>query len=221
MRGRRYTDAELAAALARSRTMRELLSALGLAPRGGNYETVRRRIAELGLDASHLRTVRRGRALGDCSDDEIAEAIRASRSFAEAMRRLGLRPGANQARLRDRVAALGVETSHLRGQAWARGARQPYPSRARALAELLREGTFVKTSHLKRRLIAEGAKQRRCEICGSESWNGRPIPLELDHINGRRDDNRLENLRLVCPNCHAQTPTYRGRNIAGAAASAV
>jgi 5-methylcytosine-specific restriction endonuclease McrA len=77
------------------------------------------------------------------------------------------------------------------------------------------EGALVKTSHLRRRLIAEGVERRRCEICGSESWNGRPIPLELDHVNGRRDDNRLENLRLVCPNCHAQTPTYRGRNIAG------
>ncbi len=47
----------------------------------------------------------------------------------------------------------------------------------------------------------------------SRFMNGRPIPLELDHINGRRDDNRLDNLRILCPNCHAQTETYRGKNI--------
>ncbi|HWO70002.1 MAG TPA: HNH endonuclease signature motif containing protein [Actinomycetota bacterium] len=214
MRSRRYTDAQLAAALARSRTMRELLAALGLVPRGGNYETVRRRIAELGLDASHLRTLRRGRALSDRSDAEIAEAVRGSRSLAEAMRRLGLRPGGNQARLKQRIQELGIDTSHLLGQGWSRGVRVPYPPRARPLAELLVEGTLRKTSHLKRRLIAEGVKPPRCERCGLERWNEGPIPLELDHINGRRDDNRLENLRLLCPNCHAQTPTYRGRNIA-------
>ncbi len=50
-------------------------------------------------------------------------------------------------------------------------------------------------------------------MCRRERWNGRPIPLELDHVSGVRDDNRLNNLRLLCPNCHAQTPTYRGRNI--------
>ena len=49
--------------------------------------------------------------------------------------------------------------------------------------------------------------------CHLASWNGRPIPLELDHVNGRRTDNRLDNLRILCPNCHAQTDTYRGRNI--------
>ena len=53
-----------------------------------------------------------------------------------------------------------------------------------------------------------------CEECGLAVWNGRPIPLELDHVNGRYTDNRLENLRILCPNCHAQTPTYRAKNIA-------
>ena len=74
-------------------------------------------------------------------------------------------------------------------------------------------GSLKKTSYLKARLIREGVKDARCESCNGTQWEGEPIPLELDHVNGKRDDNRLENLRLICPNCHAQTPTYRGRNI--------
>jgi 5-methylcytosine-specific restriction endonuclease McrA len=64
--------------------------------------------------------------------------------------------------------------------------------------------------------VSEGLKMRRCEMCLRDHWNGKPIPIELDHLNGRRDDNRLQNLRILCPNCHAQTPTYRGRNIGAA-----
>lgn len=51
-----------------------------------------------------------------------------------------------------------------------------------------------------------------CEICGNKIWNDLDIPLELDHINGNSEDNRIENIRLICPNCHAQTPTYKNRN---------
>jgi hypothetical protein len=74
-------------------------------------------------------------------------------------------------------------------------------------------GRLTSSNELKKRLIAAGLKERRCETCGLNAWNGRPIPLELEHVNGRRDDNRLSNLQVICPNCHAQTPTYRGRNI--------
>ena len=81
------------------------------------------------------------------------------------------------------------------------------------LSALLVDGRLGKTDRLRRRLIAEGLKAHECEICRLDRWNGRPIPLELDHVNGKRDDNRLSNLRVVCPNCHAQTETYRGRNI--------
>ena len=85
---------------------------------------------------------------------------------------------------------------------------------------MLVAGRLVKTSTLKRRLLREGVLRPRCAGCGLERWRDTPIPLELDHVSGDRSDNRLENLRLLCPNCHAQTETYRGRNIANGIAVA-
>jgi Bacterial regulatory proteins, luxR family/HNH endonuclease len=73
-------------------------------------------------------------------------------------------------------------------------------------------GRRTNRSHLKQRLLAEGLKVNRCERCGLESWLGEPLSMALHHINGDGLDNRLENLALLCPNCHAQTPNFSGRN---------
>ncbi len=138
--------------------------------------------------------------------------MRVSRSFAQVLGRLGIRPGGNQSRLRARLIDLRADTAHFVGQGWKRGDHRPTVP-ARPLGEVLVEGRFSNSVHLKTRLLAEGLKQPRCEICGRTEWNRFAIPLELDHLNGRRNDNRLPNLRLLCPNCHAQTDTYRGKNI--------
>ena len=189
--------------------MFHLLELLGIYPRGGNYETVRKRIKALGLDASHLRS---RRSHWSYSEEDLSEAVRSSASIAETMRRLGLRPeGGGRRSLKRRIHELELDVSHFKGQGWSRGRRLPH--RHVPVEPLLVAGRFTPTHSLKMRLIRAGMKEARCEVCGRESWEGRPIPLELDHINGRRDDNRIENLRLMCPNCHAQTPTYRGRNI--------
>lgn len=69
------------------------------------------------------------------------------------------------------------------------------------------------TNKLKNRLLLEGIKENKCEECGlSDIWNGKKIILQLDHTNGQSNDHRLENLRLLCPNCHSQTNTFSGRN---------
>jgi hypothetical protein len=210
---RKYTDEQLAEAVAGSRSMREVLIALGLAPRGGNYETVWRRIDLLAIDASHIRKrFQRGRSVRSCSDQEIIESVAASRSLAQVLLKLGIRRGGNQARLKGRIANLGLETSHFVAQGWRLGDERPTVPAA-PLEQVLVIGRLTQTSDLRRRLIQEGLKDARCETCGLATWRGNPIPLELDHVNGVRDDNRLSNLRLLCPNCHAQTPTYRGRNI--------
>jgi hypothetical protein len=195
--------------------MRELLIFLGLAPYGGNYETVRRRIKGLGLGAPPTPEYMTGKRLRTCSLEELIEAVRTSRSLSQVLAKLGVRPGGNQGRLRTRIKELGLDTSHFTGQSWRRGSDIPVVPR-RPLEEVLVAGRLSKTSKLKTRLIQAGLKAPRCESCNRDTWNGLPIPLELDHVNGRRDDNRLSNLRILCPNCHAQTPNYRGKNIGNA-----
>jgi hypothetical protein len=85
--------------------------------------------------------------------------------------------------------------------------------RGKPLDEVLVERSSYSRAHLKKRLYAEGLKARACEMCGqTEEWHGRRMSLILDHINGIRDDHRLENLRIVCPNCAATLDTHCGRN---------
>ena len=83
---------------------------------------------------------------------------------------------------------------------------------ARSLEEVLVESSSYARQHVKRRLFQEELKEPVCEMCGQgEMWHGRPMGMILDHINGVRDDHRLENLRIVCPNCAATLDTHCGR----------
>jgi 5-methylcytosine-specific restriction endonuclease McrA len=70
---------------------------------------------------------------------------------------------------------------------------------------------YYQTNKLRKRLISEGYKTGECEICHITEWNGQPITIELDHIDGNRNNHSLENLKMLCPNCHSQTPTFRGK----------
>jgi hypothetical protein len=84
--------------------------------------------------------------------------------------------------------------------------------RAAPISTYLVKGRRVSRSHLKGRLLAMGLKAPRCEECGLSEWRGRPLPLALHHVNGDGYDNRLENLQLLCGNCHSQTPNFSGKN---------
>jgi len=93
----------------------------------------------------------------------------------------------------------------------ARGAIRPRPAAAPIELYLVSGRKSTCRTHLKRRLLNEGLKRNRCELCGITEWLGQPLSMALHHVNGDGRDNRLENLQLLCPNCHSQTENFSGK----------
>ncbi len=215
---RRWSDDDLRRAVAEASTLAGVFAALELSVGGRAWRRMQEHILRLGLDTSHwerhaglLGAGRRDRI--EIEDYLLRNLLPQVTTRAELARRLGLDPtnGSVQRRLRERIAELSLPTAHLRGRGWASGRSRP--SRRRPIEELLVADSPHRGSAFRGRLVEEGILDPRCALCGLERWRGRPAPLQLDHVNGDPGDNRRENLRLRCPNCHAQTPTYCGRNI--------
>jgi hypothetical protein len=145
------------------------------------------------------------------SDVEKLRAIVAvSTTRREVLEALGLKPaGGNYAMLKRELARYAIDTSHFVGQGWNAG--KSLPTRV-DVQDYLRQGSTITSHHLRQRLIRDGIFEAKCYRCLRTEWQGQPIPLELEHVNGIHDDNRLENLTILCPNCHALTPTYRSKN---------
>jgi 5-methylcytosine-specific restriction endonuclease McrA len=146
--------------------------------------------------------------------EDYESAVCGCFSISEALRRLGLVPaGGNYSTFMRDVKKFGVDISHFTGQAHLKGKSCPW-TKKRPLSEVLvKDSDYTATSCLRKRLVDESYFDHRCYSCDLTEWMGSPIPLELEHVNGDNTDNRIENLTLLCPNCHALTSTYRGKNI--------
>lgn len=144
------------------------------------------------------------------NSDQLAEAVRTSTSYRQTLIKLGLsEKGGNNATLKRKILEFGVDASHFTGKAHSKGKKLSFKTDTeKYLSNEMPIGSF----RLKNRLIQEGYFKYECSNCSGTEWLGQPIPLELDHIDGNNADNQFHNLRLLCPNCHALTPTYRGKN---------
>ena len=144
---------------------------------------------------------------------DLKNAVEKSTSYRQVLIKLKLaEAGGNYDQVKKYILEANLPIKHFKGKAWSKGlkiSKEPIFS----LKEILVKGSTFQSFKLKKRLFKEGVKSVECELChwSKKSSDGR-IPLELDHINGDRHDNRIENLRILCPNCHSMQPTHRGLN---------
>lgn len=202
-----YTEALLREAAVRSHSIRDMLEYMEVVPYASAYGHLRKKLDQFGIDTSHF-TVRGDGSLLPRAD--LANAVAASQSLAGVARHLAHGGSAPSRRTVQRsIEAYGLSTTHFTGPGHLRG--RPSPTR-RPADDILRRrepGSRREKTTLLRRALDEKQMSHRCAECGiGDTWQGRRLVLEIDHINGDRLDNRLDNLRYLCPSCHSQTRSF-------------
>ncbi|WP_328910383.1 HNH endonuclease [Streptomyces sp. NBC_00234] len=201
-----YTRERLTEAASSSRTLSEALTKLGVDPKSASRSYLLARMRKLGVDTRHFESEG-----ARWTKEVLQAAVASSTTMGEVLRRLGLEVvGGQHTHISRRVKALGIDTSHFaapsrRGKIRRRRPEELLVDQSRTLVRR------IPGERLKRAMIAMGASDH-CARCGTgPAWRDRPLPLEVDHIDGNWRNNQPENLRLLCPNCHSTTDTYRGR----------
>lgn len=148
----------------------------------------------------------------DIPANELSKIVKESISFVEILRKCHIDyVGSSIKTLKKKLDYENIDYSEVQNNKL----KYNYDKKRKIeLKDVLVKNSTYSRNHLKRRLLEEEMLENKCQECGLlNSWNGSPITLQLDHINGVRNDNRLENLRLLCPNCHSQTSTFAGRGL--------
>lgn len=142
----------------------------------------------------------------DYNIDRVKEAVANNFSFVAAMRELGIPDkGGNNKTFKNFVRRNNIDTSHF-DQYKSASIKEYVPAN-----EYFNSRRKISSSKLLKKLLKEGYKGYYCEVCGIKEWNGKPLTLQLHHIDGDDTNNLLSNLQVICPNCHSQTDNFKGK----------
>jgi hypothetical protein len=150
------------------------------------------------------------------TDEQLADVVNTSRTYSQVLEKLGLKLcGGTHANIKLNIKRLGLSTEHFGGQGWCTGEHHERLMRFVKIPTekiLVKDSTYTSTNTLKKRLFKEGLLEEKCNACGmGTEWQGKFISLQLDHKDGDRCNNQLDNLRILCPNCHSQTDSFAGK----------
>ncbi|WP_086562169.1 HNH endonuclease signature motif containing protein [Streptomyces africanus] len=199
-----YTRERLEEAARGARTLSEALVRLGVDPKSSTRRYVHGRMKKLGVDVSHFE-----REGVKWTRDVLERAVAASTNMVEVLRHLGLEVvGGHHTHISRKIKAYGIDTSHFQVTGRGKPRRRPGSLLVKQPSDSARR---IASNRLKRAMLGQGVEER-CSLCGVEAvWRGEPLPLEVDHIDSDWRNNRIDNLRLLCPNCHSTADSYRGR----------
>ena len=208
----RYTKDKLEILVKKCKNYKEILEELDVLPVSNNYNRLKQALYKNNIDFSHLKNQRIQQTNVHWTKDNLESIINQSKTQIEVLNKLGLRTaGGNFNTLRKYIKLFDLDTSHFINK-YDMMVKISINKKIK-LSEILIEKSKYNRTQLKKRLYGEGIKEKKCELCGQdENWNGKHMSLILDHINGIYNDNRIENLRIVCPNCNATLDTHCGKN---------
>lgn len=148
------------------------------------------------------------------TDEAFIEAVKTSFSIAEVLRKLNVEPhGSSNRVFKNRAGKLNLDLSHFTGRGHLKGKTHNYNEVMSLDVVMIADSSHCLNESIKKRIINDGLLINECVKCKTKNiWNNKPITLHFDHINGNSFDHRLENLRILCPNCHSQTKTYKNKN---------